>query len=185
MRANERRFRARRGAAPAHDRHAPIRARAVAGRAHPGAARRDVSLERGRAARDDHRGRSGAGSAARGRRRQGPLHQGARSGDGGRPRRSRRPFAQGRADGHARGIRAGGDHRARGPARRVRVEPLSRSRGAAGRRAHRHVEPAARSAAARARPAAVDPAAARQRQHAPAQARRGPLRRHHPRRRRA
>ena len=37
----------------------------------------------------------------------------------------------------------------------------------------RHVEPAARSAAARARSTARDPAAARQRQHAPAEARRG------------
>ena len=63
----------------------------------------------------------------------------------------------------------------------LRVQPLPRPRAAAGRRARRHVEPAPRSAAARARSAALDRAAARQRQHAAAQARRGQLRRDHPR----
>ena len=50
-------------------------------------------------------------------------------------------------------------------------------------RGRRHVEPAPRGAVARALSAARDRAAARQRQHAAAQARRGPVRRDHPRRR--
>ena len=54
----------------------------------------------------------------------------------------------------------------------------------AGRRDRRDVEPPARSATARAPSVARDPAAARQRQHAAAQARRRTVRRDHPRRRR-
>ena len=80
------------------------------------------------------------------------------------------------------GFALAADHRARGPARCVRVESLSRPRGPARRRAGRHVEPAPRGAAARARSAALHPAAARQRQHAAAQARRRAIRRDHPRR---
>ena len=98
------------------------------------------------------RRRSGARPAARRHRRQGPLHQGARSGDGRRPRRPRRPFAEGRADGHARRVRAGGrSPRAKTRATRSCRIIISTSREPAGRRAHRHVEPAPRSAVARAR----------------------------------
>ena len=58
-----------------------------------------------------------------------------------RPRRSRRAFAEGRADGHAGRIHAGGDRRARGSARCVRLEPLldlaepARRRASSARRA--------------------------------------------------
>ena len=74
--------------------------------------------------------------------------------------------------------------RARGSARRVRFQPLSRSREPAGRRASsaRRACAARRSCASAIRCSQVA-AAARQRQHAPAQARRGQLRRDHPRRR--
>ena len=67
-----------------------------------------------------------------------------------RPRRSRRALAQGRADGHAGGIRARGDHGARGSARRLGVATVPRARRACRRQRRRHVEPAPRSAAARA-----------------------------------
>ena len=116
-------------------------------------------------------------------RRQGPVHQGARGGDGRRPRRPRRAFAEGRADGHARtASRWRPSPRARIRATRScpTATPTSRNCRPGARR--RHVEPAPRGAVARALSRAQDRAAARQRQHAPAQARRRPIRRDHPRR---
>ena len=136
-----------------------------------------------RPARHDDGGRPDPRPAARRDRRQGPLHQGARSGDGRRPRRPRRAFAEGRADGHA--------------ARDSRSPPSPRARTRATRSCRIAIATCAslpagavvgtsslrREAQLRERyPLLVDPAAARQRQHAAAQARRGAVRRDHPRR---
>ena len=109
----------------------------------------------GRPARPDDAGRPDPRPAARRHRRQGPVHQGARSRDGRGPRRSRRAFAEGRADGHAaRASRSRRSPRARIRATRSSRTTISTSARTAGRRARRHVEPAARGAAARARSAA-------------------------------
>ena len=85
--------------------------------------------------------RSRAGPIARRDRRQGAVHQGARAGAFRRPRRPRRALPEGCSDGHAGWFHARGDLRARGSARRIRIQSLSRSRGFAGRRAHRNVDP--------------------------------------------
>ena len=167
---------------PPHHRDARVRARAVAGRAHPRAARGVVSLRAkcacsasrrratecrtGRSPTSAARACSSRSSSSRWRT-VAPISPCIRS----RTCRWTCPT-------DSRWRRS---LRTRGPARRVRVESLPRSRRPAGRRARRHVEPAPRGAAARARSAAAGPAAARQRQHAAAQARRGPLRRDHPR----
>ena len=65
------------------------------------------------------------------------------------------------------------DHGARGPARRVRLEPLSRPGRAAGGRARRHLQPAARRRSSRSAIPRSRSAAARQRRHAPAKLDRG------------
>ena len=122
--------------------------------------------------------------AARRHRRQGPVHQGARGRDGRGPRRPRRALAEGRADGDADRLRAGGDR----PRARIRAtrscpiatlgSPTCPTAPSSARRAC-----GARRSCASVIPALEVEAAARQRQHAAAQARRGPVRRDHPRRR--
>ena len=81
---------------------------------------------------------------------------------------------QGRADGHARGIHAGGDPRARGSARRAGVAATTRRWRACRPASVVGTSSLRREAQLRERyPDARMRAAARQRQHAPAQARRG------------
>ena len=93
-------------------------------------------------------------------RRQGAVHQGARSGDGRRPRRPRRAFAQGRADGHAAPA-------SRSPAITAREDPrdafvsnrFARARGTAGGRASsaRRACAAKRSCASAIRCSSIEP----------------------------
>ena len=170
------------GAAPARDRdrHARESPGALAGRARARPAWPRRRRPRDPAADDDARRPDPRPHAGQGRR-QGPVREGARERARGRPRRPRRALAQGRADGPAAGLRARRRPRARGPARRLRLEPLRLARRAADGRRRRHVQPAPRRPArcAAARPA--HRAAARQPRHAPAQARRRALRRHRPR----
>ena len=132
------------------------------------------------------RGRHDPGSPARGGRRQGAVRQGDRGGAARRARRRRGALDEGSAGGARRRARCS----PRCPSARIRATrwwcaPALRARDvadAADGRARRHLEPAARLPAARARPDLDDRAAARQRRHAPAQARRRRARRDRARR---
>ena len=126
---------------------------------------------------DEHPRRRGAGPLAGGDRRQGPVPQGTGTGDAARRGRLRGAFAQGRADGAGAGLRAAGDPAARRPCRRLRQQPLRRHRRAAAGRARRYLVVAAAGAVARAAAGPATARPARQRQHAPGQARCRRLRR--------
>ena len=86
-------------------RHPRKPARPLAGRAREGAAANSAGTEVSLLRHDDAR-RPDPRPLARQGRRQGPVRQGAREGARGRPGRPRGAFAEGRADGPARGLRA-------------------------------------------------------------------------------
>ena len=106
--------------------------------------------------------------------------------DGRRPRRPRRAFAEGRADGHAGWLRARGDH-ARARIRATRSCPIAIATLAelpAGASSARRACAARRSCASAIRSSRSQPLRGNVNTRA-AQARRGPVRRDHPRGRRA
>ena len=92
---------------------------------------------------DPHHRRPGAGPAAVGARRQGPVHPRDRGGARHRADRHRRPLDEGHADAAARpASRISCLPAARGRARRLGERGGQRAGGAAGRSGGRHLEPA-------------------------------------------
>ena len=91
---------------------------------HEKAARSAASRPRRGAPRALHARRRADRPAARPGGRQGALRQGARAGDGAGPRRARGAFNQGRPGRAAAGVCTGGDHRARGSARRFSIAKI-------------------------------------------------------------